>query len=195
MSVNGPPRILICTHQPGTVAEMRTLLAGSGCELTFHQLANSDPERPSGYKLLLVDGGPAATSLDLCRRLRERTDPVFIPLLYVSSEPETGARSSVFESGADAYLARPFAPGELLAQVHALFRVKDAYDRLAGRSAEMLRINKRLQQLHQQIDHEMQLAQRIQASFLPQSLPDVPHGRFAVHYLPRDRVGGDFYDV
>jgi serine phosphatase RsbU (regulator of sigma subunit) len=195
MSVNGPPRILICTDQPGTVAKIRNLLAGSGCELTFHLSTNSDPGGPSGYKLILVDGSSSAASLDLCRRLRERLDSLFIPVLYVSSEPGTAARSSVFEAGADAYLARPFAAGELLAQVHALFRVKEAYDRLAGRSAEMHRINKRLQQLHQQIDHEMQLAQRIQASFLPQSLPDVPHGRFAVHYLPRDRVGGDFYDV
>jgi phosphoserine phosphatase RsbU/P len=61
--------------------------------------------------------------------------------------------------------------------------------------AEVHCVNRRLQQLHQQIDHELQLAQRIQASLLPQALPQVPHARFAVHYLPRDRAGGDFYDV
>lgn len=72
---------------------------------------------------------------------------------------------------------------------------KEAYDRLASECAELRRLNKRLQQLHQQIDYEMQLAQRIQASFLPRSLPEVPHCRFAVQYLPRDRVGGDFYDL
>jgi sigma-B regulation protein RsbU (phosphoserine phosphatase) len=74
-------------------------------------------------------------------------------------------------------------------------REQNAYDRLADECAELRRLNKRLQQLHQQIDYQMQLAQRIQASFLPKSLPEVPHGRFAVHYQPRDRVGGDFYDV
>lgn len=72
---------------------------------------------------------------------------------------------------------------------------KDAYDRLAAECAELRRLNKRLQQLHQRLDYELQLAQRIQASFLPRSLPEAPHVRFAVHYLPRDRVGGDFYDV
>src|SRR5438132_13448650 len=30
---------------------------------------------------------------------------------------------------------------------------------------------------------------------LPQSLPDLPPARFAVHYRPSGRVGGDFYDV
>jgi sigma-B regulation protein RsbU (phosphoserine phosphatase) len=74
-------------------------------------------------------------------------------------------------------------------------REKDAYDHLAAECAELRRLNKRLQQLHQQIDYQMQLVQRIQASFLPKSLPEVPHGRFAVHYTPRDCVGGDFYDV
>ncbi len=72
---------------------------------------------------------------------------------------------------------------------------KNAYDHLAAECAELRRLNKRLQQLHQQIDYQLQLAQRIQASFLPKNLPEVPHGRFAVHFLPRDRVGGDFYDV
>src|SRR5207244_2200995 len=38
-------------------------------------------------------------------------------------------------------------------------------------------------------------APRIQASFLPQSLPQVPHVRFAVHYVLCGRVGGDFYDI
>jgi sigma-B regulation protein RsbU (phosphoserine phosphatase) len=74
-------------------------------------------------------------------------------------------------------------------------REKDAYERLADECAELRRLNKRLQQLHHQIEYQLQLAQRIQASFLPKSLPEVPQGRFAVHYQPRDRVGGDFYDV
>src|SRR5207342_902861 len=29
----------------------------------------------------------------------------------------------------------------------------------------------------------------------PHSLPEVPQARFAVHYRPCGRVGGDFYDV
>ncbi len=100
-----------------------------------------------------------------------------------------------FEAGADTYLLRPFIPGELIAQVSALLRMKDTHDRLAEKTAEIHRINKRLQQAYQQIDQELELAQRIQASFLPHTLPQVPHVRFAVHYLLCGRVGGDFYDI
>jgi sigma-B regulation protein RsbU (phosphoserine phosphatase) len=92
-------------------------------------------------------------------------------------------------------LLRPFAPGELLAQVNALLRLKDVHDRLADKTAEVQRMNNRLQKAYQQIDQELELAQRIQSSFLPQALPEVPGIRFAVHYLLCGRVGGDFYDV
>src|SRR5262249_19611318 len=47
----------------------------------------------------------------------------------------------------------------------------------------------------QQIDQELELARRVQLSFLPQSFPDVPECRFAVHYGLRGKVGGDLYDV
>ena len=191
MTVNGLPRILLCAHQPSALAEMRHLLTGTGCELTAHLFGTPDPQEPNGHQLIVVEGSQCpAAALELCRRLRDRLDHHFVPLLYLADDRLAG-----FESGADACLQRPFAPGELLAQVKALLRIKDAHDRQAGKTAEMHRINKRLQQLHQQIDYEMQLAQRIQSSFLPRTLPDVPRSRFAVHYLLRDRVGGDFYDV
>ncbi len=191
MTADGLPHILLCGPQPSALAELRHLLAGTGCEMTSHLLGSAEPREANGYQLIVVEGGsnPGA-ALELCRKLRERFEVPFVPLLYLADDRLAG-----FESGADVCLQRPFAPGELHAQVKALLRIKEAHDRQAGKTAEMHRINKRLQQLHQQIDYELQLAQRIQASFLPRTLPEVPGTRFAVHYLPRERVGGDFYDV
>src|SRR6202007_1577929 len=63
------------------------------------------------------------------------------------------------------------------------------------KTAEVARINKRLQLAYQRIDQELELARRIQQSFLPQTLPQLPTARFAVHYRPCGRVGGDFYDA
>src|SRR6185437_15979976 len=164
--------------------------------LTGHLLGTPDPEGANGYQLIFLEGSRCPTAaLDLCRRLRERLDHSFVPILFLTDDGGSGSRLAAFEAGADTYLLRPLASGELTAQVKALLRIKDAHDRLAGKTAEVHRINKCLQQLHQQIDHELQLAQRIQSSFLPQKLPEVPRSRFAVHYLLRDRVGGDFYDA
>jgi sigma-B regulation protein RsbU (phosphoserine phosphatase) len=116
-------------------------------------------------------------------------------MLFISPDPSPAARLASLESGVDAYLLRPFDPAELLAQVRALVRNKERHDRLSEKTAEIHRINRRLQQAYQQIDQELELARRIQESFLPRNLPELPQVRFAVHYQPCGRVGGDFYDV
>jgi sigma-B regulation protein RsbU (phosphoserine phosphatase) len=92
-------------------------------------------------------------------------------------------------------LLRPFSSGELLAQVQSFLRLKEHQDRLSEKSAEVQRINQRLQRAYQQIESELDLAHRIQRSFLPQTLPELPNVRFGVHYHPHGKVGGDFYDL
>jgi sigma-B regulation protein RsbU (phosphoserine phosphatase) len=119
----------------------------------------------------------------------------FVPILVITGDPSPTARLTTLEAGADAYLLRPFAPGELVAQVQAFIRLKDRHDRLSATTAEVHRINQRLQRTYQQVDEELELARRIQRSFLPQTLPELPQLRLAVHYRPCGRVGGDFYDV
>ncbi len=74
-------------------------------------------------------------------------------------------------------------------------RTKERQDQLTARAAEAGRVSKRLQAAYHQLDQELDLARRIQQSFLPQTLPVLPRLRFAVQYRPCGRVGGDFYDV
>ncbi|MCA9666983.1 MAG: SpoIIE family protein phosphatase [Myxococcales bacterium] len=47
----------------------------------------------------------------------------------------------------------------------------------------------------QRLEADLQLARKIQQSFLPQHLPQVAGLRFETHYLPALHVGGDFYDI
>jgi sigma-B regulation protein RsbU (phosphoserine phosphatase) len=194
MLPNGKPRVLVCARQPATLVEVRRLLDDGGYEAGGHLLDTPDPAPADGHQLVVIEGG-GDPGLELCRWLRRRPDEAFLPILFVTDDARPEARLASFEAGADTYLLRPFAPGELLAQVRALLRIKDTHDRLREKTAEVHRINKRLQQAYQQIDQELELAQRIQTSFLPQSLPEVPRARFAVHYALCGRVGGDFYDV
>jgi sigma-B regulation protein RsbU (phosphoserine phosphatase) len=196
MPVNGLPRILVCAHEMNALAEVRRLLAANGHEVYGHLLGTPEPDRLSEYRLVVVDGtGSRPAAIDLCRRLRGRLDEAVLPVVFVTEDHGAETRLACFEAGADACLLRPFAPGELLAQVRALMRIKETHDRLAEKTAEVHRVNKCLQQAYHQIDQELELAQRIQSSFLPQSLPEVARARFAVQYLLCGRVGGDFYDV
>jgi sigma-B regulation protein RsbU (phosphoserine phosphatase) len=196
MEVNGPPPILVCAAQASAAEEIRHALAAAGYGATPHLLTAPQPPGVQHYRAVVVDAGPCrAAALELCQRLRGRLDDGFVPLLFISEAGDPALRQAGLEAGADACLQRPLAVRELHAQVRALLRLKDAHDGLAGRAAEVHRVNTRLRQLHQQLDHEMKLAQRIQLSLLPQTLPQVSRIRFAVHYLLRDRVGGDFYDA
>jgi sigma-B regulation protein RsbU (phosphoserine phosphatase) len=196
MIASNMPPILVCAQALNALEELRRLLNGGGYEVEGHLLDSPAPENLRPYPVIIVEGSQAgAEALELCRLLRGRLDEGFVPILFVTDNNDPQSRLASFEAGADTNLLRPFAPGELLAQVRAFLRMKEVHDRLADRTAEIHRINKRLQQAYQQIDQELELAQRIQSSFLPQTLPQVPRGRFAVHYLLCGRVGGDFYDV
>ena len=196
MNPNGTARILVCANQMDVLQELRRVLTDGSREVDAHVPGAPDPESLGRYQLLVVDGGRAAEeALDLCRRCRGRLEDGFTPILYVADDHSPAARLACYEAGADAYLLRPFAAEELLAQARALLRIKDVHDRLNEKTAEINRVNKRLHQAYQQIDQELELAQRIQSSFLPQTLPEAPGSRFAVHYILCGRVGGDFYDV
>jgi Serine phosphatase RsbU, regulator of sigma subunit len=46
----------------------------------------------------------------------------------------------------------------------------------------------------QKLEQELDLARDIQASFLPNSRPDIPGYQIDAFYLPARQVGGDFYD-
>jgi sigma-B regulation protein RsbU (phosphoserine phosphatase) len=159
-------------------------------------LNGAEADNLATYDLIVFEAGRSQWEIiQACRRLRVRLGDCFVPILFVTADPSPAVRLAGFEGGADTYLLRPFAPGELLAQVQAFLRIKDLHDRVAEKTVEVNRINKRLQQAYHQLDQELELARRIQQSFLPQSLPEVPATRFAVHYRPCGRVGGDFYDL
>src|SRR5262245_9930436 len=191
----GPSSVLVCARQVADLAELRRLLATAGHAAEGHLLGGPEPALAT-HRLALVDGaGAIDDALALCRRLRAHLEDAFTPILFLTDDHTPQTRLAAFEAGADTYLLRPFAPGELLAQVAAFLRIKETHDRLAEKSAEVQRVNKSLQQAYQQIDQELELAQRIQQSFLPHDLPQVPHVRFAAHYLLCGKVGGDFYDI
>ena len=69
-----------------------------------------------------------------------------------------------------------------------------AYANLAATAIDKLRTIER-QREQQRVAQEFAFAREIQASFLPQALPQLAHVQFAALYRPALIVGGDFYDV
>jgi DNA-binding response OmpR family regulator len=62
---------------------------------------------------------PGLGGLEVCRRIRERSD---VPIIMVTARTEEADRVMGLESGADDYLPKPFSPRELLARVRAVVR-------------------------------------------------------------------------
>src|SRR3954465_8683980 len=63
---------------------------------------------------------PYVGGLDVCRTLRERKDR--LPILVLTARDEVGDRVAGLDAGADDYLTKPFALGELRARLRALLR-------------------------------------------------------------------------
>lgn len=71
--------------------------------------------------LAILDIGlPRMDGLDLCRRLRARSE--VLPIIFVTSREEEFDRVLGLELGADDYLCKPFSMRELMARVKVLLR-------------------------------------------------------------------------
>ena len=71
--------------------------------------------------LAILDIGlPRMDGLDLCRRLRSRSETV--PIVFVTSREDEFDRVLGLEIGADDYLCKPFSMRELMARVKVLLR-------------------------------------------------------------------------
>ncbi len=108
--------------------EMRTLVARLLREAGFGVSTARDGREmwsvienaPAPPDAILLDVMlPGTSGLDLLRRLRERSR---VPVLMLTARGEEMDRVLGLELGADDYVAKPFAPRELVARIRALLR-------------------------------------------------------------------------
>lgn len=75
----------------------------------------------NGYDAVVLDLGlPDLDGLDVCRRLRQSQPPLRI--LMATARDAVDARIAGLDTGADDYLVKPYALGELVARIRALLR-------------------------------------------------------------------------
>jgi two-component system, OmpR family, response regulator MprA len=107
-----------------------TLLAGDGrVALDLLGVPESRPD------LVLMDVEmPELDGLAATRRIRASGSTV--PILMITGRNAVGDRIVALDNGADGYLAKPFAPEELLARVRALLRRSPRREPRTGPAAE-----------------------------------------------------------
>jgi phosphoserine phosphatase RsbU/P len=194
MGTAAPPLLII--GSPNAAPSLRSWLEPHGYKVEAANLGAVPVHLPP-YSAVVLDGrdGWKPELLLLCRRLASQPLDHRPPLLYFSPDDSAAARLAGFSHGADAVVGKSTTADEFLANVRVLERWQKARDQGLGRAAESQQISQQLQQAYQQIDLDLRMARRLQASFLPQSLPAVGNVRFGVCHRPCGQVGGDFYDV
>jgi two-component system OmpR family response regulator len=93
----------------------------------------------SEYDVIALDVMlPGIDGLETCKRLR--ADGVRTPILMLTARGEIGDRIEGLNVGADDYLTKPFAFGELIARLHALAR-RGEIERLPVLEVDDLRLD------------------------------------------------------
>jgi two-component system phosphate regulon response regulator PhoB len=65
---------------------------------------------------------PGLSGIELCRRLRARSDTQSLPIIMLTARGEESERIRGLATGADDYIVKPFSVPELVARVRALLR-------------------------------------------------------------------------
>jgi two-component system KDP operon response regulator KdpE len=119
---NGKGNILVVDDEPQITRVLKTTLsshgygtrtAGDGDE-ALQLMKNWSPD------LIITDlRMPNMDGLDLCRRVREKSQ---VPIIILSVKGEERIKVDALDAGADDYVTKPFNVNELLARVRAALR-------------------------------------------------------------------------
>ena len=94
--------------------EVEAVARGDEAELRLRE------RRPD---LLILDWMlPGLSGIELCRRLRARSDTAQLPILMLTARGEENERIRGLATGADDYVVKPFSLPELMARVKAILR-------------------------------------------------------------------------
>jgi two-component system KDP operon response regulator KdpE len=115
-------RVLVVDDEPQFLRALSTNLRGAGYEVTTaataaDALSAAALAPPDAVVLDLVL--PDASGTEVCRELRAWSTA---PILLVSAVGDEGEKIAALDAGADDYVTKPFAIGELLARLRAALR-------------------------------------------------------------------------
>jgi two-component system, OmpR family, response regulator MprA len=117
-----PLRILVVDDDAAVAGTVARVLRADGhlVDVAADGPAALRMARAAAYELVVLDVLlPGVDGIGVCRRLREESA---VPILMLTALGATDDRVHGLDSGADDYLAKPFAYQELLARVRALSR-------------------------------------------------------------------------
>ena len=126
------PRVLLVEDEPTIRESVAYTLRSEGYDVDESGDASSAIEAVdrSPYDVVLLDILlPDLSGVEVCRRVRERSD---VPILMVTARDAEVDRVIGLDAGADDYVTKPFSMPELVSRIRAILRRRDL-DRGAAR--------------------------------------------------------------
>ncbi len=140
---------------------------------------------------------PQMTGIDLLKDL-ERVQPDMVKVLLTGFADKENTIRAINELDLFQYLEKPWDNQQLLLVVRRGIEQRGLTQQLTGKIKELDRVlteHHDLQQRHDALERELEMAARVQRSLLPEAIPDAGDLRFTCLYQPCHEIGGDFYGL
>jgi DNA-binding response OmpR family regulator len=116
---SGTAKVLVVEDDPGVAAQLVRALTRGGYATDRVATGSAALNHGRPDVVLLDLGLPDLDGVQVCRRLRQRSD---VAIIVVTAYGEESDRVSALDAGADDYLVKPFGVNELLARIRAVLR-------------------------------------------------------------------------
>ena len=120
--MTSPPTVLVVDDDPTVSDVVRRYLERAGLTVVLAADGPAALDAAAAHRPALVVLDlmlPGMSGLDVCRRLRARSD---VPVVMLTALGEETDRVVGLEIGADDYLTKPFSPRELVLRVQSVLR-------------------------------------------------------------------------
>ena len=163
-------RILVVDDVPENVRLLEAVLDAHGYEVVSATDGQSALDLALSAKpdLVLLDVMmPQPDGLAVCRQLRQQEETAVLPVIMLTAS-EGSEKTTAIEAGADDFLPKPFNREELLTRIRSLLRIKRYHDTIKTQAAELLELNRTLEERVQTQLEELGRLQRLRRFLSPQ---------------------------
>ena len=163
-------KILIVDDAADIVEILADFLEASGyaiCTAATGPQALAQIEREQPDLVLLDVMMPDMTGYEVCRKIRENSTTVFLPVVMLTGMDANAERINGIEAGADDFLSKPPDHPELLARVRSLIRIKQLHDTVQAQMGQLSEWNRTLETRVQEQVAQLERLERLKRFFSP----------------------------